>query len=328
MTKGLCVIYAGGTIGMQPSSQGLVPAPLAIETLRAIVGPLPLPLTLVSLAPLLDSANAIPDDWRTLAATILRDSDPYSGFVVIHGTDTLAFAASALSFLLRGLGKPVVFTGAQHPLGTPESDGEDNLRLAVQAAAMPTLTEVMIAFGGRVLRANRAKKLDAQRHVAFDSPNYPRLYQDGAWTPQAAIPVSALLPPPLPDFIAQAVVGWRFTPGHSLTALAGLLVAPTRGLILETYGSGNGPSNDRGLVALLQNAQRRGVVLVAVSQCPWGYVETATYASGNALAQCGVIGAGDMTFEATYAKLHIVLALGMSTGDFLDNWCGEITPAL
>ena len=164
--------------------------------------------------------------------------------------------------------------------------------------------------------------------MGFETPNYPALGSVGSgvqWTPSALCNTPAELSR-LPVFQDGAVVTWRFTPGHSLTALERMLDAPTRAVILETYGAGSGPGNDPRLCKVIAHAHARGVLFAAVSQCPWGLIDPGLYASGRALADSGVIGGRDMTLEAAYAKLHVMLAWGDASEQFLADWCGEISP--
>lgn len=328
MNRSLCVLYTGGTFGMRETPRGLVPAPLEQQTLAAVLGPQAPDFTLVSLAPLIDSADATPADWRRIAEAILAHNS-HDAFVVLHGTDTMAYSASAISFLLRGLGKPVVFTGAQVPLGRVGGDAEGNLRAAVAVAVEEALHEVVILFGGRVLRGNRARKLDAHAPCGFGSPNSPELASIGAsgidWNHSALWrnTPSPLLP--LPTFIEEAVVSWRFSPGHSLTAFERLLDSPTHAVLIEAYGAGSGPGGDPRLARLISAAHARGVMFVAVSQCLVGSVDQSLYASGQALADSGMIGGYDITVEAAYAKLHVLLAHNGSAADFKAVWCGEMT---
>lgn len=315
MTQHIGVLYTGGTIGMAESGRGLVPARLEGETLRRILGESAPATTVFSLDEPIDSADAVPADWARITSMITERWQSFDAFVVLHGTDTLAFSASAVSLLLGGIDKPVVFTGAQVPLGRLAGDGEGNLAAAVavaaQGAAQACLNEVAIAFGRKVLRGNRAKKLNADSFDAFDSPNHVPLALIGpkiVWDEAALLPPSAPSFGPLPAFREGAVVSWRFTPGHSLAAFERLLDCGAEAVILEYYGSGTGPSRDPRLTRLIDAAAGRGLLFAAVSQCPTGTVDQGIYASGQALADLGVIGCRDMTFEAAYAKAQIVIA--------------------
>lgn len=176
------VVHTGGTIGMVPGREGLVPAEGFERLLRQRLGDrlesLP-PFDLLELAPLIDSAELQPTQWRTIAEAVVQHYDRYAGFVVLHGTDTLAYTAAALSFMLQGLDKPVIVTGSQIPLSRPRNDAEGHLLAALELADRPEIHEVCVCFHGRLLRGNRVVKVDSSALAAFDSPNFPHLGEVG-----------------------------------------------------------------------------------------------------------------------------------------------------
>ena len=261
-----------------------------------------------------DSATMAPRDWTAIAEDIAASYGDYDGFVVLHGTDTMAYTASALAFMLRGLRKPVVLTGAQIPLCEVRSDGRENLITALLIAAHETIPEVCLSFGSKLLRGCRAVKVHASGLEAFDSPNFPPLAQIGIgievdWrlvlpAPAADAPLSVQ---PIGDEVRIGAL--RLFPGISAAMLVAVL-APLQGLVLETYGSGNGPANDQAFLAALAEASARGVVIVSCTQCLRGRVDLAAYATGASLARAGVISGFDLTAEAALAKLYYLFSAG------------------
>lgn len=315
--KHIGLIYTGGTIGMTPTAHGYAPLPDFPRVLAALLdahGDALPRTTLHAYADPIDSANATPRDWQRIGRDIAARYADYDGFVVLHGTDTMAYTAAALSFMLQGLRKPVIVTGAQVPMGVARSDAQQNLIAALQLAASDAINEVALCFGRRLLRGNRATKLSAERFDAFDSPNYPPLAEIGA---EVRFDSSALLPRAenerfeLPDYAHGLVLPLRFVPGLPLSALQALLDLNPRAAILQCYGAGSAPDQDPALLDLLRRASERGIVLVACSQSPHAHIALGTYAAGSGMAGAGVIGARDMTFEAVFAKLHHLFACGL-----------------
>lgn len=321
----IAILHTGGTIGMRPSPHGLepcadFPAVLA-EALTPLACRLPA-LEIIALPEPIDSSEATPADWATLAETLRTIWDAHDGFVVLHGTDTMAFSASALSFMLRDLDKPVVFTGAQIAMSLEGSDGLGNVVAALRFAAHPALREICIAFSGKLLRGNRATKVSTIRTDAFDCPNLPPLgvldlaHGDTAGgTPvideTLLLPVSKSapvfdIPPPAPGRIASL----RVVPGLAPVALDICLAQEPRAIILECYGSGNVPSLSGATASFLARARARGIAVVARTQVPHGGTSPGAYAAGSLLTGHGVIDGADMTFEAVFAKLSHLIARG------------------
>jgi L-asparaginase len=333
--KHICLIYTGGTIGMTMTAQGYAPMPDFPSVLSRLLSDKEANLpryTLHAYPVPIDSSNATPADWLTIARDIAARYNDYDGFVVLHGTDTMAYTASALSFMLRGLRKPVIVSGSQIPLGAVRSDAPQNLVTALQLAADEEINEVAIYFNQRLLRGNRAVKVSTEKLQAFDSPNYP-------WLGEQCIAMKLhreyLLPRAeresfeLPDYRGANVLALRFVPGMPLNAVQAVLDLKPQALILECYGAGNTPDRDPALLDMLARANAQGTVLVGCSQSLHGRVTIGAYAAGAAMPAAGVIGAADMTFEAIFAKLHHLFALGHAPDavrrEFLRDLSGEIT---
>lgn len=333
--KHIGLIYTGGTVGMTKTSQGYAPMQdfaSVLSTLLQGQGDGVPRYTLHAYPTPIDSANATPADWQVIGRDIAGRYEQYDGFVVLHGTDTMAYTAAALSFMLQGLRKPVIVTGSQIPLGVARSDAPQNLIAALQLAASDAISEVAVYFSQRLYRGNRATKVSAERFDAFDSPNYPCLATAGI---DLRIDHAALLPRAdkecfvLPEYGNQLVLPIRFVPGLPVRAIQAMLDLNPQALILQCYGSGNAPDRDPAALNILRRASDNGVVLVAGSQSLHGAVAIGNYAAGAGMTAAGVIGTKDMTFEAAYVKLHHLLASGLSPdvvrSEFLRDLSGELT---
>lgn len=313
------MLYTGGTIGMQPSPQGYVPCAGLAERLAAHLAlgdPYRLPaFDVIEMQPLIDSAELMPEAWNRLVALLESHWPRYDAFVVLHGTDTMAYSAAALSFMLGALNKPVIFTGSQIPLGEPRSDALNNVVSTLQLAAHPdTPREVSLAFHDRLLRGNRACKVRTQGLDAFDSPNFPWLGELGIGI---ALNTDSVLPAGVPNFAPlnldpDAVALLPLHPGMSLRRAKALLADETlKGLVLYSYGVGNPPSFEGELLSALTAANERGVALLNVTQCAQGEVVQGAYATGAALNKAGVIAGSDITLEAAIAKLTVLIGQGL-----------------
>jgi L-asparaginase len=349
MSKRLYIAYTGGTIGMSRTPDGYAPAPAFLAAQMAVMPELADPrmpgYDIHEYDPLLDSSNMRPADWVRIGQDIVAHYDAYDGFIVLHGTDTMAYTASALPFFLPGLRKPVIVTGSQIPLCEIRNDARANLITSMLIAAEYPVPEVCLYFGGKLLRGCRAVKVDADGLEAFDSPKYPPLgvagveiqidptcgdsrfmpHQDAAVGPGAA-PASVSLAAPR----AEATVGaFRLFPGLAPDLLRNVLQPPLQGLVLEAYGVGNGPDRDAALLAAMAEATSRGVVIVAITQCLRGAVHLGEYAAGSALAKAGVISGHDMTAEAALCKLFYLFSQGLApetvAARMADDLCGELT---
>jgi L-asparaginase len=320
MKPSVYIAYTGGTIGMERTAQGYLPAPGSLEALMEAMPEFKRPempvYTIHEYEPLLDSSNILPHDWWTIAQDIARNYEAYDGFVVLHGTDTMAYTASALAFMLHGLRKPVVLTGSQIPLCELRNDARENLIASLLIAAHYPIPEVCLYFANRLLRGCRAVKVSADALEAFASPNYPPLGEAGV---NIEVAWERVLPAPEPDLplnvqpLSQSYVGaLRLFPGISAQVLHNLLQPPLQGLVLEAYGVGNGPDRDTEFLRVLKAATGRGVVVVDCTQCLQGCVDLDGYATGSALKNAGVISGYDMTSEAALAKLYYLFSRGYS----------------
>lgn len=323
---------------MAPSARGYVPSKDLAGLLRSKMPELradgmPRHDLIESDRPI-DSANAAPDFWYDLAQQVLDLEPRYDGFVIIHGTDTLAYTASALSFLLARMTKPVVVTGAQVPLVEVESDARANLRAAIMVAARAPTSEVSVVFGRRLLRANRTTKVSSTALDGFDSPNFPPLADLGAdirfrdvGEPRRVVPASWF---ECPAYRPSTIVVLPIFPGIQADMVKAVVGTGVQGMILECYGRGTAPDRNEPLIRALRQAIDGGVVAVAVSQCVEGSVSLATYASGSALADCGVVSGFDLTREAALTKLHYLFARNLALQEIAQrmqqNLRGELTP--
>lgn len=261
--------------------------------------------TLHEYEPLLDSANMTPKDWQHIAQDIVEHYDQYDGFVILHGTDTMAYTASALSFMLEHLTRPVILTGSQIPLTEVRSDARENLITSMLLAAHVGIPEVCLYLAGTLLRGNRSRKVSSSGFNAFESPNFPPLgtvgvdirLNDKLIRPKANAPLH------IKPFQDATIGTLRLFPGITAQLLKNFLQVPVQGFVLETYGAGNAPANDQAFLDVIQEATGRGVVIVNCTQCLRGSVSMDDYATGNALSQAGVISGFDMTPEAALTKL-------------------------
>jgi L-asparaginase len=319
--KRVLITYTGGTIGMKPSADGYKPAAGFLETQLQKLPELThhkMPdFDIHEYDPLLDSADMSSEDWVKIAQDIAAHYDDYDGFIIIHGTDTMAYTASALSFLLHNLDKTVIVTGSQIPIAELRNDAREMLISAMLIAAHYRIPEVCLYFNNKLLRGNRAVKVDALGLDAFESPNYPPLADIGI---EIKVNRRRVLPMPDGEFelysLQQAEVGaMRLFPGVSAAIVRNFLQPPIQGLVLETYGIGNGPSNNTAFLAALHEASERGVVIVNCTQCLHGAVNMSKYATGEALKQVGVISGHDMTPQAALTKLYFLLSRGMTTDE-------------
>lgn len=273
--------------------------------------------------PLIDSSDVEPSMWVTLARLIRDQYDDYDGFVVLHGTDTMAYSASALSFMLGNLGKSVVFTGSQLPVGRPRTDGKENLISAVEIASaknedgMSMVPEVTIFFGSRLLRGNRSTKVHSENFDAFRSANLPPLAEAGISIKYNRMlirrPQDQTAPLRVETALDTRVSILKVHPGITPQVVRNILLGDeTRAVIIETYGSGNALTKDW-FLDLVRKADRMGKILLNVTQCLSGSVNMSIYATGRKLMEAGVISGFDSTTESALAKLFHLM------GKYQDN---------
>lgn len=319
MKKTILIINTGGTISSVKTDNGFKPeqgyVEQSIQAMPELAHPKMPAFSLIEYQPLIDSSNMTIADWNHLAQDIFDRRDDFDGFVVLHGTDTMAYTASALSFMLEGLAKPVILTGSQIPLSEIRNDAKDNLITAVYIAGNYDIPEVCVYFEQKLLRGNRTQKVSAYQFGAFDTLNYPHLATAGI---RIQLRDDLLLPIPEAEMQLQLlqdhfIANFRLFPGFSTRVLEHILQQDLKGLILETYGSGNAQSTDKRFLSVLSAASARGVVIVNCSQCHQGRVDMNTYATGQVLQQAGLISGYDMTPEAAHCKLLYLLSKNYST---------------
>ncbi len=334
MGDSVLVVNAGGTIGMVGTAHGYAPVPGAlgpylewiVEMSRGELAP----ITFLELDPPIDSANATPENWREIASILFERRSDHSGFVVLHGTDTMAYASSALSFLLPSFGKPVVVTGSQIPIARIRSDGRQNFIGALEVEADGGIPEVTLLFGDTLLRGNRAMKVDASGLDAFDSPRFPPLADIGIGiiVNRQAVRATEGVPRLTAGELGN-VASVRLFPGFSASIVVNICQPPLQGLVIEAYGAGNGPSDDRDFLAAIEAATAAGVVVVIVTQCVRGSVQPGAYATGSALIRAGAVPGFDMTCEAALTKLAVLLGQGLDpstvAGLMQQDLAGELT---
>lgn len=337
MKKRICILYTGGTIGMVPTARGYAPELGSLEGYLQAISDLASPdapeWELVEMTPLLDSSNITAHEWQAIGAAISRRYHLFDGFVVLHGTDTMAYTASMLSFTLENLAKPVVLTGSQIPLCRMRSDGRDNLITSLLIAADGKANEVCLYFSGLLLRGNRAVKRSADGLQAFDSPNWPPLAKVGVtiqYDPAALVRPSVSGPLHLAPLQTVPIGVLKVFPGIQFELFESIFTETLKGIVLETFGTGNIPEASGALLPLIEKAYRNGTILTVCSQCSQGAVRLGTYATSAALKAAGAVSGQDMTTEAAVAKLYYLFSKGLSQQQIKQrmeqNLRGEVTP--
>jgi L-asparaginase len=318
----ILVINTGGTIGMSTDKQTGALIPFDFGNLYQVMpalGNFDFSIKSHTFQPLIDSSNVTPSFWVKLASVIEKNYENYDGFVILHGTDTMAYSASMLSFMLENLNKPVIFTGSQLPISSVRSDGRDNFITAVEIAAdhrfdTPVVPEVAIYFENKLLRGNRTNKFNAENFNAFLSGNYPPLAEVGVYIRYNQ---NSILKPNFRALkvhysLDANVAVLKLFPGISENIVKSIVhISGLKGLILETYGAGNAPT-DPWFVDCLKNAIDNGITIYNVTQCKGGSVEMGKYETSVALGKIGIVGGFDITTESAVTKMMFLLGQGLS----------------
>ncbi|MBQ2540479.1 MAG: asparaginase [Paludibacteraceae bacterium] len=333
------LISTGGTITMvrEDGNGALVPADM--ETFKAFIPELfagNIHVDIQAFDPLIDSSDIRPESWRKMAKMVADHYDAYDGFVILHGTDTMSYSASALSFMLENLGKPVIFTGSQLPVGVLRSDAKENLLTAIEIAAEQDeegnalVPEVCIYFEDKLFRANRTTKRNAEHFSAFNSYNYPALAKAGVhitYQPHLVHYSDPNAPLTLHTEFDTNVAILKLFPGIQPAVVKAILhTRGLRGVVLETFGAGNAPS-DKWLYRELKAAVDRGIIIVNKTQCNTGSVEMGLYAVSLNLMKAGVLSGYDITTEALLTKMMLLLGEMPERAKELlgKDICGEMT---
>lgn len=312
--KKICIIHTGGTIGMTRTNKGYAPQKGFIQTALSKIDALnseEMPLyDLVEYDPLLDSTNICVKVWMKIAEDIEERYDMYDGFVILHGTDTMAYTASALSYILDGLSKPVILTGSQIPLSELRNDGRDNLITAMLIAANYKIPEVCLYFASKLLRGNRATKISSEDVIAFDSPNYPPLAEAGVNINlnhknirKAGNELKVRI------FDKHQIAILKIFPGIQLEVFENIMTSNLKGIVIEAFGSGNIPEMDGVLERIVKKAQENKIIIVVCTQCLRGSAIIGQYESSHGLTKAGAVSGFDMTIEAAVTKLDYLLSL-------------------
>lgn len=286
---------------------------------------------IIEMNPLLDSSNVAVDEWNKIGNIIKDNYFKYHGFVVLHGTDTMSYTASALSFMLEGLDKPVVITGSQIPLCEPENDAKGNIVSAIKVAADNKVCEVCICFGTKLIRGNRAIKISADDFEAFSSPNCDYIGEVGD---KITYNENVVLEKTRKEInlcsLNNIPIGLiKIFPGIQFELFDSIMTEKLKGLVIEAFGAGNIPSNDGTILPILKKSADNGTVIVVCTQCTEGGVSLGAYEASTPLKMAGAVSGHDMTSEAAFAKLHYLFSKGYSQdkikGEIEKNLRGELS---
>jgi L-asparaginase len=334
----ILIIYTGGTIGMIRNENGVF-IPFNLENLMSYIPLLKnfdFELSSYSIDKLIDSSNIQPQNWIELVEIIETNYNKYDGFVILHGSDTMSYTASALSFMLEGLTKPVILTGSQLPIGLPRTDARENLIASLEIACQrenekPLIQEVCIYFENQLFRGNRTHKFNTENFDAFISGNYPQLAKVGV---NIKYNKSAIHKPEFQQLVAHKKLDTNIAilkvfPGINHKTIQAIVnIEGLKAIVLETFGSGN-VANDKLTTSILENAIKKGITIFNVTQCQTGAVVQGKYETSLQLKNIGVISGKDITTEAAVTKLMFILAKNLTKSELenqLNNSiCGEMS---
>ena len=336
------MIYTGGTIGMKQDEKSMALVPVDISQIQEEVPELKkfgYSIDTYSFDPVIDSSDITPEFWVNLCNLIKKNYEKYDGFVILHGTDTMSYTASALSFMMENLAKPVVLTGSQLPVGMLRTDGKENIISSIEIAAAVDETghamvpEVCIYFESQLYRGNRTTQYNAENFRAFRSANYPVLADVGIHIKfnrsLIQYPKRWDLPLKLRTKLDTNVAILKIFPGITPQAIDAVMgTKGCRAVVLETFGSGNAPTTKQ-FVSTIKKWVKKGLIVVNVTQCQAGKVDMGAYATGVALREAGVVSGYDSTTEATLCKLFVLLGRYSSSAmvkkELQECLCGEIS---
>lgn len=329
--KSILLIYTGGTIGMVNGTDGSL-KPFDFEKLTAKIPELKnfdIELDAIAFKKPIDSSNMNPKTWVYLANLIGEHYQKYDGFVILHGSDTMAYTASALSFLLEDLCKPVILTGSQLPIGIRRTDAKENLITSIEIAASGKTPEVCVYFEYKLLRGNRTVKINAEHFEAFDSPNFPTLAEAGVhikYRQKVNYCITNHLK--VHEKMSDSVAVIKLYPGIPQEIITTLLNSNCKGIVLETFGSGNATTKSE-FINALESAIHNGKIILNISQCTAGAVSQGLYETSSQLEKIGVVSGKDMTTEAAITKMMFLLAQDLTTEELktqlTNSLRGELT---
>lgn len=323
----ILLIYTGGTIGMKKDFEtGALRAFNFSKLLQRIpeLKQLDCEIETISFENPIDSSDMNPEKWSKIATIIEDKYTSFDGFVVLHGSDTMSYSASALSFMLENLSKPVIFTGSQLPIGDLRTDAKENLITAIQIASLrendkPVISEVCLYFEYKLYRGNRTTKINAEHFKAFTSPNYPDLVESGVHlklNSELFLPLKSDLQLKVHKNLDNNVAIIKMFPGINEAVLSAIFDVPSlKGIILETYGAGNAPTEDW-FINLLKKAINKGLHIINVTQCSAGSVSMGQYETSTSLKEIGIISGKDITTEAAITKLMYLLGQKIAPNEF------------